>query len=428
MKKIITLIYLCAVPFLIFAQLQQTTVSKTNKEVTNEMINIPLDYDGEAGIFTMGYNSSSEYQVTLTYNFDISKYMITNSQYTQMLNEAYAENLVLVEWDAEKEAYVVKNTDGQPYEMIDLDGYLEEIPCRIQWNETEFVVETNYEDHPVTYVTWMGAAFFCNMQSQNDGLTELYDLNTNPWGRTFYEADGYRLATKEEWEYAASYNDERLYPWGDEIPSINHANFDNNVGHITPVNEYPLGVSELGLWDMTGNCGEMTNNYDVSYTEPQINPTGPETVEDTWMASKGASYEHTEGGLKLYWQGIYKQYAEIEGVHQSFGFNNKGFRMLRTYSGTPQTINNIDNKLNTINNYPNPANTSTTFIFYVNNESNGTIIIQNINGQVVDQINIETKNGKNVFLYNTENLNNGIYFYTFKNKNSIISNKMIISH
>ena len=452
MKIIISIICLCVIPFLAFSQLQQTrvsefktiTISQTginnssniinisnsdkNKEVENEMINIPLDYDGEAGIFTMG-SSSSAYQVTLTNHFDISKYLITNYEFCEMLNLSLSEDKISYLYNEEIETFVVKNTEGFNYELLHRFFFNDEADTQINYVTDHFEVEEGYEDYPIYYVTWAGAAFYCNYMSEKENKTKLYDLSTNPWTRTFYEEEGYRLPTSQEWEYAATYNDQREYAWGNEVPTTEHCNFsDNGLGHTTPVNQHPLGATKLGLYDICGNLHEMTNNYAVSYTEAQINPTGPETTENPFVATKGGNYNSTAGGLKVYWNGLFAQYNMDGENYVANGTETIGFRIAKIYSETPQTINNIDNKINSINNYPNPANSFTTFIFYVDNKSEGTIIIQNINGQVVDQINIETKNGKNVFLYNTKKLNNGIYFYTLKNKKSIISNKMIISH
>ena len=55
------------------------------------------------------------------------------------------------------------------------------------------------KQNPVERIQWTDAARFCNKCSELDGLAPCYDLQT--WDCRF-EADGYRLPTEAEWEYA----------------------------------------------------------------------------------------------------------------------------------------------------------------------------------------------------------------------------------
>jgi len=93
---------------------------------------------------------------------------------------------------------------------------------------------------PVTWVSWEDALGYCDWLSRQHG------------GKSF------RLPTEDEWEKAARGVDGRLYPWGDEAVTPERANYGYQLGHTTPVDSYPAGVSPYGIWDMSGNVAELT--------------------------------------------------------------------------------------------------------------------------------------------------------------------------
>lgn len=124
-----------------------------------------------------------------------------------------------------------------------------------QWESVDLV---QHGDRPVIGVDWRDAEAFCTWK-------------------------GKRLPTEAEWEKAARGTDARLYPWGNQAPTGDLANFAlgarfsyNQV--LFPVRSHEPGKSPYGLYHMAGNAYEWvqdwygTNYYDSS---PDRNPPGP---------------------------------------------------------------------------------------------------------------------------------------------------------
>jgi len=75
---------------------------------------------------------------------------------------------------------------------------------------------------------------------------------------TFCAANGVRLPTELEWEAAARGGDDRLWPWGDELPDTTRANFAQGIGGPSPAGLHPAGAAACGALDLAGNVYEWT--------------------------------------------------------------------------------------------------------------------------------------------------------------------------
>ena len=148
------------------------------------------------------------------------------------------------------------------------------------------------DDYPVYYVSWFDAVEYCNALSVHEDLTPCYDLTT--WSCNF-GANGYRLPTEAEWEFAArggvDWIDDYIYS-GTTVNIGDFAWYQSNSGLLT----HEVGNKEpnqLNIYDMSGNVREWCNDWylsDYYQTSPVDNPTGP--VSGSNRVTRGGYYDN----------------------------------------------------------------------------------------------------------------------------------------
>ena len=131
------------------------------------------------------------------------------------------------------------------------------------------------QEHPTEQMNWTDATIYCNERSREEGLQPCYDEKT--WECNF-QANGYRLPTEAEWEYACRAGRNTKYFFGNDARKLKHyAWFAENSSKKT----HPVGKKKpnpWGLYDMCGNVAEWCNDfYSADYYEasPDKNPKGP---------------------------------------------------------------------------------------------------------------------------------------------------------
>ena len=152
------------------------------------------------------------------------------------------------------------------------------------------------DKNPVEQVRWSDAVKFCNKRSQLERLQPCYDVTT--WTCNF-EANGYRLPTEAEWEYACRAGTTTAYFFGDAPAKLgDYAWFEKNAGgHPRPVGQKQ--PNPWGLFDMSGNVWEWCNDfYKVDYYQesPQQDPRGPKAGENKVV--RGGAWRFTACSIR----------------------------------------------------------------------------------------------------------------------------------
>ncbi len=148
------------------------------------------------------------------------------------------------------------------------------------------------DNHPVEFVSFYDAIKYCNMRSEKEGLTPCYygAEDNIKWNK---EANGYRLPTEAEWEYAArggSKSKGFIYSGSNKLEEV--AWFESNADDSTK----PIGkkkANELGIYDMSGNVWEWCfDYYDGSFYKNKIKTNPVNTTINKYAVIRGGCWNY----------------------------------------------------------------------------------------------------------------------------------------
>ncbi len=227
----------------------------------------------------------------------------------------------------------------EPPHSVSVDAfYLDKYPVTQEFYES--VMGFNPSKHkgkrnPVEKTQWTDAITFCNRCSEREGLKPCYDPDTFDCD---FGANGYRLPTEAEWEYACRAGSTGKYGFGnDEAELPRYAWFKpHSQGKPRPVGQkQPNG---WGLYDMHGNvwqwCHDRYGETYYNYGSAE-NPHGPDEGEMGAMrVLRGGAWDCTAEKLRSAYR--HKEFPVYSDA--CFGADSYGFRRARKAGAAGQPV------------------------------------------------------------------------------------------
>ena len=217
--------------------------------------------------------------------------------------------------------------------MCDHEVSQAEYEAVMRANPSEYVGK----NQPVGKVSWYDAIEFCNKMSVKKGLTPCYSLNgktsTESWGEKGKawdavvcdsSANGYRLPTEAEWEFAArggNKSEGYRFSGGNQINTVAWTG-DNRGSEFPDVKTKT--PNELGLYDMSGNVYEWCWDWYADYSsDNQTNPRGAASGDGRII--RGGSFWHNDHACRVI--------NRCNPIPPEDAHSYTGFRMVRSDGG-----------------------------------------------------------------------------------------------
>ncbi len=258
---------------------------------------------GTPGGATQGTNARSAQEVTLTKPFYLGDREVTVEQFQRFVDDAdYA---------------AVDKPEGWQAQSLPWKQYSPTPDC------------------PVVSANWFDAVLYCNWLSTREGRKACYErtgekqklknydnreAEYDVW-RCDFAADGYRLPTEAEWEFASRAGSAGDFCFGSGTTRLlDYAWFVNN----SDMHSWPGGgklPNAWGLFDMHGNAWEWCWDWYGSYgDEPVSDPTGPVSqVAGSGRVLRGGASDVIAAGCRS---------AHRLAVLPMLRFTYRGFRVL----------------------------------------------------------------------------------------------------
>ena len=167
----------------------------------------------------------------------------------------------------------------------------------VRWNAPE---HDSKDDSAVTQVSWNDACAYCNWLSENEQLRRCYRLDARGRWTLVPDADGYRLPTEAEWEFACRAGTQTQYSFGDDVLELSEYGWSNadarhNSRHTVALRR----ANAFGLADMHGNVSEWCQDcLDPNWysKSPAVDPLAPvppasePTTFSSWHVLRGGNW------------------------------------------------------------------------------------------------------------------------------------------
>jgi formylglycine-generating enzyme required for sulfatase activity len=190
---------------------------------------------------------------------------------------------------------------------------------------------------PVERVRWRDAKQYCNERSLLEGLRPAYNEKTADWDCD-PAANGYRLPTEAEWEFACRAGASTPYDFGPATQLRAYGWFADNADRQT----HPVGQkrpNRWGLHDLYGNVAEWCEDvYHPNYyrESPADNPPGPASPgRDVRRVIRGGSWRSSADACRA----TFRQGEKTGDTDACFSTDYCGFRCVRRV--TPEELDQL---------------------------------------------------------------------------------------